>query len=73
MKIIYEKPLWAFEFWSGARNKRELLTPDQMDAVEEILEDIYPEGIDAGELNDLFWFDFDTVCEWLGIENPERE
>ena len=33
-----------------------------------MLEDIYPDGMDETVLNDFFWFEFDTVKEWLGIE-----
>lgn len=38
-----------------------------------------PDGIDETELNDLLWFDAETVYEWLGVgdedenENEEEE
>lgn len=34
--------------------------------IEEILEDLYPDGMDETAVNDLFWFDNDTIAEWLG-------
>lgn len=71
MKIYAEKNLRNFEFWSGAIEHANLLTCEQLDEVEQILEDTYPDGMDETELNDLFWFDFDTVCEWLGTSYEE--
>ena len=60
-----------FEFWGGAKENAESLTNEQLDTVEAILEDLYPEGISDTQLNDIFWFDFDQVREWLGIESEE--
>lgn len=69
MKIISDKPLRNFEFWSVAKENAQLLTPEQLDIVESILEDCYPDGVDETELNDIFWFDFDAVCDWINIDN----
>lgn len=67
MRIYREQSLWNFEFWSGARHNAEQLTAEQFDQVESILEDCYPEGIDETLINDLFWFEFETIAEWLGL------
>ena len=77
MKIYKEDSLSNFEWWSGA-----VATADRMwgergtegvDQLEASLEDLYPDGIDETDLNDLLWFDADTVYEWLGIEDEEDE
>ena len=73
MKIYSEKSLRNFEFWSGAKENVNELTGAQLDEVETILEDLYPEGMDETQINDLFWFDFDTIKEWLGITGDEAE
>lgn len=73
MKIYSEKSLRNFEFWSGAKENANELTSAQLDEVEAILEDLYPEGMDETQINDLFWFDFDTIKEWLGITDEEEE
>ena len=73
MKIFREESLRDFDFWSGAATNAEELDYDQLDELESILEDIYPNGISATELNDLMWFDFDTIKEWLGIENDDED
>lgn len=73
MKIYAEKNLRDFEFWSGAKQNANELTDTQLDEVETILEDLYPEGMEETQINDLFWFDFDTIKEWLGITDEEDE
>jgi hypothetical protein len=73
MKIIEETNLKDFEFWSGAKDNAELLTSDEFDTVETILEDLYPDGMEDTQINDLFWFDFESVCEWLGTTEEQLE
>lgn len=69
MKVYKEMNLRDFEFWSGAKSNAETLTDEQLDIVESILEDAFPDGMDVTQINDIFWFDFDTIREWLGIED----
>lgn len=71
MKIFSEKSLTNFEFWSGASINAEKLTTAEMYAIEDIIEDLFPEGIDETRLNDIFWFDFDMVVDWLGYTIDE--
>ena len=68
MKIHSEKSLSDFEFWSGGKDRAEKLTSEELDQIELTLEELYPDGIDEMELNDLFWFDFETVLKWIGKE-----
>lgn len=71
MKIYTEKSLSRFEFWSGAKNFANKLTYNELDQVENCLEEIYPGGMDETDLNDLFWFEPETVCDWLGLDYDE--
>lgn len=77
MKIYTEQSLANFKFWSGAEDTAQRIWDEQgskgFDQLEGILEDIYPDGIDETDLNDLLWFDADTVYEWLGIDDEEEE
>ena len=77
MKIYTEQSLAEFKFWSGAETTAQRIWEEQgsegFDQLEAILEDLYPDGIDETDLNDLLWFDADTVYEWLGIEDEEDE
>ena len=71
--IIYrEVSLTNFEFWVGAKDTVKYLTEDELNQIEQILKDIYPEGSSETELNDIFWFEDDMIAEWLGYENFEE-
>lgn len=72
MKIFKEESLRYFDFWSGAKENANELSDEQLDNLENILEDDYPDGIDATTLNDLMWFEFDTIKERLGIEDDDE-
>ena len=72
MKITSEdKRLRDFDFWSGAKDTVDYLTSDELDTIEDILEDAYPDGMTETQVNDLFWFDTDVIAEWLGYEDFE--
>ena len=73
MKVHSEISLSDFKFWSGAVENVKSLSLDQLEEVECILDDLYPDGIDETVLNDLFWFDFDKIQDWLGIEDEDKE
>ena len=71
MKIYDDISLSNFEFWSGAKDRAANLTIDDFDEIERQLEYMYPDGMSATELNDTFWFEFDTIAQMLGYENEE--
>ena len=73
MKIYEEISLRNFQFWSGGRQSADDFTLEQLDQVEAILEDAYPEGMSDTEINDLFWFEPNTIREWLGMPTEEQE
>ena len=60
-----------FDFWSGAKDTCNTLTEGEITEVITNLEDCYPEGMTATELNDFFWFETDTIAEWLGWPDYE--
>lgn len=69
MLVRKETTLNDFEFWGGAKDRVKCLTYDELELIEEILEDIFPDGIDETQLNDIFWFEDDTIAEWLGYND----
>ena len=71
MKLYKDESISNFEFWSGAKDTVKHLTYDEMDTIESILEDLYPEGISETDLNDIFWFEDDLIAEWLGYDSFE--
>lgn len=72
MKIYEEKSLRNFNFWSGAKDTVKYLTLEELDTIETILEDLYPDGVEDTFINDLFWFEEDTIAQWLGYEDFEE-
>lgn len=77
MKIYKEESLSNFEWWSGAVATADRIWEERgtegWNELEAILEDAYPDGMDETELNDLLWFEPETIFEWLGIGDEENE
>ena len=74
MTVAKEVSLKEFPFWCGAISNAKLLTHDELDAVERCLE-AEAEARDVPftetEVNDIFWFDFESfVLPILGLD-PE--
>ena len=72
MLIHSETSLRDFSFWCGGADNAACLSYEQLDIIEEILSDIYVDGITETQLNDLFWFDEDIIAEWLNYANFEE-
>lgn len=69
MKITRELDLTNFEFWSGAKDHE--FTHSELKDLEFMLEDIFPEGATETQINDLFWFEEEFLCEMLNIDFEE--
>ena len=73
MTITYELDLNSFQAWSGAVDTLERIQREGKCAeLENVLEELYPDGMTETELNDLLWFDSESVYEWLGIRSEEQ-
>lgn len=73
MTITYELDLNSFQAWSGAKDTLDRIQREGKCAeLENILEELYPDGMTETELNDLLWFDSESVYEWLGIRSEEQ-
>jgi len=69
MKIKNEMNLENFNAWSGAvETKTIILDYGFQYEFNELIEELYPDGIDETTLNDLLWFDSEWIFENLGIE-----
>lgn len=72
MKIYTDTTLSSFDFWAGAKDTVKYLTDEELDTIEMLLEDAYPEGMTETEVNDFFWFEDDTIAEWLDYNDFEE-
>lgn len=71
MRIYREESLENFDFWSDAKQIADKLTSEELEDLEPIIEDMYPDGIDETELNDLLRFDTEEVLSWTGLTEDE--
>ena len=73
MTMTIEKSLRDFHFWAGAAQNAAKLSYEELDNLERQLEEI--QGIDepwsTTDVNDIMWFQFEDVCEWLGLDYEE--
>lgn len=71
--MIYtvEKPLSQFEFWSGAKERTDYLTTEQLDQLDNMMPEVLGENPTDTAINDLFWFENDYIAQLLGFKNWE--
>lgn len=73
MTITYELDLNSFQAWSGAKDTLDRIQREgKCEELENMLEELYPDGMTETELNDLLWFDSESVYDWLGIRSEEQ-
>lgn len=72
MKVYKEVNAYNFDFWSGAKDTVKYLTDEEVNMIFDMLEELYPEGMDETQVNDFFWFEEDTIAEWLGYRSFEE-
>lgn len=71
--MIYtvEKPLSQFEFWSGAKERTDHLTIEQLDRLDDLMSEVLGENPTDTAINDLFWFEDDYIAQLLGFDSWE--
>lgn len=67
MVVINECSLASFRWWGGAELNARMLSLSEMEMLDDILIELYPNGINETMLNDLMWFEFEVVCDLLGL------
>ena len=74
IKVYREISIDNFEGWSGAEDIIDKVREaDKIDALDNFLEEEYPDGVDETHLNDLLRFDGDWVLSMLGIPTEEED
>ena len=67
MKVYDYINLKDFEFCGVAEANMKMLTTEELNRLDDYFDNGEP-MMSACELNNLFWFEFETVCEILGLE-----
>ena len=74
MKVYSEIGLRQHDAWSGAvETKQAILDAGREDDFDNLIEELYPDGISETQLNDILWFEEDWIFEMLGITEEEEE
>ena len=72
MKVIYYLGIRDFDAWDEALNvKNRIIEEGKADMFDSFMDDLYPEGISAGDLNDFLWFSKDNIYNWLGMDTED--
>lgn len=71
MTYTVEKPLSQFEFWSGAKERTDHLTIEQLDRLDYLMPEVLGENPTDAAINDLFWFEEDYIAQLLGFNSFE--
>jgi len=71
MIITTEKDLTNFKFWAGAKDLASKLTYRELTEITHQLEELYPDGITETQINDLFWFEEDLICQMIGLKTED--
>lgn len=70
MEYTKQLNLTEFDFWSGA--KKHKFTYNELEELEYTIEDLFHEKTPTEtEINDLFWFEEEMLCSFIGINFNE--
>lgn len=74
MKTFNENTtLSNFNAWSGAvETKERIIEEGKADNFDQLIEELYPDGLSETSLNDILWFEEEWIFEMLGISDEEE-
>ena len=75
MKTFNENTtLVNFDAWSGAVDTKErIMQEGKADEFDNLIEELYPDGLSETQLNDILWFEEDWIFEMLDISDEEED
>jgi hypothetical protein len=74
MKTYNETNLVNFDAWSGAiETKNAIIDAGKENDFDNLIEELYPDGLSETQLNDILWFEEEWIFEMLGISEEEEE
>lgn len=75
MKVTREIDLDEFDAWSGGKETMDALRKTGfVDNAQELVEELWPDGVDATTLNDFLWFDLEDMRpEWFNDDWAEMQ
>lgn len=74
MKIYEEKDASCVAFWGGACDNFEILqNKGLLNEFDLLCEEIFEGEASETQINDFLWFEWDYICECLGIEEKSED
>lgn len=74
MQYKVNKPLRDFEFWSGAKDRAQQLSCEELDLIGDRLDEVFGDRIPTDtQINDFFWFNFESAVSLIGLHVDEDE
>ena len=74
MKLFREETIADFKAWSGAVDtQNRIIEENKENEFDQLIEELYPDGLDETQLNDILWFEEDWIFESLGITDELEE
>ena len=74
MKVFKEISISDFEAWSGAEETQQaIIEADKETEFDSYIDELYPDGINETDLNDILRFEAEELFSALGIEEEEEE
>ena len=72
-RIYAEIDIFEFEPWAGAKaTYKRLADENRLQDFQDLIEELYPEGVNETVLNDILWFDNNWIYETLGMKGEEE-
>ena len=72
MKLIMD--FIHYQPWAGAIDTYALIDMNnKLDELDNLITELYPNGLSMTELNDILWFESDWVLAQLGIEDGDND
>lgn len=63
-----------FDAWSGAIDtKNTIIEKGLCEEFENLIDEMFPDGLTDTQLNDILWFEEEWIYETLGIKTEEEE
>lgn len=63
-----------FDAWSGAVDtKQAIIEAGKEEEFDNLIEELYPDGLSETQLNDILWFEENWIFESLGMIEEEDE
>lgn len=71
--VIREESPYEFKYYEQAKDTIKYLTDSELEKVWETLYDTSENKmLESTEINEFFWFETDTIAEWLGYESFDK-